>query len=131
MFFPTDRGGSFVVFDWQTVSVGHGADDLARIVAMGLSVAQREQHDRRLIELYHTGLVDHGVVDYDLEECVLDFRLGLTSSLLTNMVAASAIDLEVIRRTEAEFGISVADALFGGLAAAVEAHDTLSLIPQR
>jgi hypothetical protein len=129
MFFPSDRGGRFVVFDWQTVGVGHGADDLARIVAMGLTVSQREAHDRRLIELYHSELLNHGVVGYELEQCVKDFRLGLTSSLITNVVAAATIDLELIRKAEAEMGVSLTDALFGRLAAAFEAHDVLSLLP--
>lgn len=128
MFFPSAKGGRFVVFDWQTVGAGHGADDLARIVAMGLSVSQREAHDRRLIELY-SSLLDHGVVGYELEQCVLDFRLGLTSSLVTNMVAAATIDLEFVRKAEAEWGVSLTDALFGRLAAAFEAHDVLSLLP--
>lgn len=35
MFFPVNGRGRFVVFDWQTVGVGRGAEDLARIVAMG------------------------------------------------------------------------------------------------
>jgi hypothetical protein len=129
LFYPTERGGRFVVFDWQTATAGRGADDLARIVTMGLTIPQREQHDRRLIERYHGGVVRSGVSGYTLDQCVLDFRAGLTTSVLTNMVAATAIDPEVFKRVQTEFGINVANALFGPLAAAVETHDVLSLLP--
>ena len=129
MFFPTERGGRFVVFDWQTATAGRGADDLARIVTMGLTIPQREQHDRRLIERYHAGLARSGVSGYTLDQCVLDFRAGLTTSLVTNMVAATAIDPELFKRAQTEFGINLADALFKPLGAAVETHDVLSLLP--
>jgi aminoglycoside/choline kinase family phosphotransferase len=129
MLFPSEEGGRFVVFDWQTLAVGQGADDLARIIVMGLSVTQRERHDRRLIKLYHSILLSHGVADYDLELCVLDFRFGLTTSLIVNMIGAASIDPDLIGRMETELGIDIADTLFGRLAAAFEAHDVLALLP--
>jgi len=129
LFYPTERGGRFVVFDWQTATAGRGADDLARIVTMGLTIPQREHHDRRLIERYHAGVVRSGVSGYTLDQCVLDFRAGLTTSLLTNMVAATAIDPELFKRAQAEFGVNLADVLFRPLAAAVATHDVLSLLP--
>jgi aminoglycoside/choline kinase family phosphotransferase len=129
LFFPTERGGRFGVFDWQTAAAGRGADDLARIVTMGLTIAQREQHERRLIERYHAGVARSGVSGYTLEQCVLDFRAGLTTSLLTNLVAATAIDPDLFKRAQTEFGVNLADALFRPLGAAVEAHDVLSLLP--
>ena len=129
LFYPTERGGRFVVFDWQTATAGRGADDLARILTMGLTIPQREQHERRLIERYHAGVARSGVAEYTLDQCVLDFRAGLTTSVLTNMVAATAIDPELFKRAQSEFGINLADALFRPLAAAVETHDVLSLLP--
>ena len=131
MFFPSNGGGRFVVFDWQTVGVGRGADDLARIVAMGLSRSQREKHERRLIELYYSGLRANGVVDYELDHCFDDFRLGLTSSLLINVVAAANVDLDLLAQRAAELGVTrndLVEVLFGRLAAAVETHDVLSLL---
>ena len=96
---------------------------------MGLTIPQREQHDRRLIERYHAGVVGSGVSGYTLDQCVLDFRAGLTTSLLTNLVAATAIDPELFKRAQTEFGINLADALFKPLAAAAETHDVFSLLP--
>jgi Phosphotransferase enzyme family len=129
LFFPSDRGGRFAVFDWQTIAIACGADDLARIVAMGLTTADRAAHDHRLIGRYHAALVAAGVIDYSLAQCADDFRLGLTSSLSTNVVAAAAIDPSLFERIEAETGINVAYALFGRLAAAFEAHDVIDLLP--
>ena len=125
LFFPSERGGRFAVFDWQTVGIGAGADDLARIVAMGLTTAQRAAHDRALIERYHRGVTAHGVTGYPLDRCVAEFRLGLSASLLTNVIGAAAIDFSAVAAREAETGVTLAYALFDRLAAAMEAHDAL------
>jgi len=111
------------------VGIGRGTEDLARIVSMGLSVPQREASDLRLIELYHAELCAHGIVGYSLERCVQGFRDGLTSSLIINMVAAAAVDPEIIKQAESHFGMKLIDVLFGRLAAALEAHDVLALLP--
>jgi hypothetical protein len=129
MFFPAGEVGRFVVFDWQTVGVGRGGEDLARIVSIGLTVPQREANDRRLIELYHAALCSDGVVGYSLDECQQHFRDGLTSSLIINMVAAATVDPEIIKTAEAHFGVKLVDALFGRLAAALEAHEVLAGLP--
>jgi len=47
IFYPSERGGRFAVFDWQTVTIGPGADDLARIVSMGLTKSDRARHEHR------------------------------------------------------------------------------------
>src|SRR5262249_21188950 len=45
LFYPSERGGRFAVYDWQTVSIGSGGDDVARIIAMGLQSADRAAHE--------------------------------------------------------------------------------------
>jgi hypothetical protein len=129
LFFPSERGGRFAVFDWQTVTIAAGADDLARIVAMGMTTADRATHDHRLIGRYHAALVAAGVIDYSVAQCTDDFRRGLTASMSTNVIAAAAIDLSLFSKVEAETGISLGYALFGRLAAAFEAHHVIDLLP--
>lgn len=128
LFFPSERGGRFAVFDWQTTGIGRGGEDLARIVSMGLTTAQRAAHDRRLIERYHAGIVRHGVADYSLSQCVDDFRLGLTGSLLTNVIAAASIDLAVLAQREAETGVTLMYAIFDRLASAFRDHEVLGTL---
>lgn len=115
IFFPTETGGRFAVFDWQTVGIGRGPDDLARIVSVGLSRADRERHDHALIARYHGHLVESGVADYALEQCVHEFRIGLTSTLMTIVRAAAAF-------------VPLSDGTFDRLAAAFEAYDVAAVI---
>ena len=129
LFFPSDRGGRFAAIDWQTVRAGSGGDDLARIIAMGLSIEQREESDGRLIELYHSLLIESGVTGYDIEQCREDFRRGLLTSVIVNVIAGATIDPALIAEYEALNDVSVTEALFAPLAAAVEAHDALGAVP--
>lgn len=124
LFYPSERGGRFAVFDWQTVSAGCGGDDLARIVVSGLTTEQREASEMRLVELYHSLLLEHGVAGYGIDRCREGFRQGLLMSAMMNVVAAANIDPELavsagLNMTE------IADILFGRAAAAIEAHGVL------
>lgn len=124
-FYPSERGGRFAVFDWQTVTAGNGGDDLARIVSTGLTPEQQRTCDRRLIELYHALLMEHGVTGYDIERCRDDFRTGLVTTVAINIIASVSIDPAFIDEFEAKSDYRVADAMFGWLAAAVEEFDVL------
>ncbi len=129
IFFPTDGGGRFAVFDWQTVRIGGGGNDLARIVTMGMPPQERRSCDGRLVELYHSLLLEHGVTDYDLDHCWLDFRRGLLGSVAVNVIAGAAADLTLFEEREAETGVSVGEVLFGWLDAALTDYDVLELLP--
>jgi len=129
LFFPSERGGRFAVYDWQTLTIGCGADDVGRIMAMGLRSADRAANERRLMERYYVNLRRHGVSDYSAEQFQRDVRLGLTGSLSTNVVAAANVDLSLAAKWEAETGVTLTYAIFDRLASAFEAHDVLSLLP--
>jgi len=131
LFFPSDRGGRFAVFDWQTLNIGCGADDVSRIIAMGLRSADRAAHEHRLIERYYAALLRHGVSDYSREQCHRDVRLGLCGSLFANVIAAATLDLSLFAAREAETGVTLTYGIFDRLAKAFEAHDVLSLLPSR
>lgn len=129
LFYPSERGGRFAVFDWQTVSAGSGGDDLARIVTLGLSVEQRERHDGELVALYHALLAEHGVRGYTIEQCWQAYRQGLMMSALINVIAGASIDPDL---PDPLTGMSMLDAsefFFGRSAAAIEAHNALDLVP--
>jgi aminoglycoside phosphotransferase (APT) family kinase protein len=129
IFFASDRGGRFAIFDWQTVSAGSGGDDLARIIVSGLRAPQREAADGRLIDLYHSLLIEHGVTGYDGDRCLEDFRFGLLVSAVMNIIAVANIDPAQIEEYEASTGESLGEALLGRLAAALDAHNALDAVP--
>lgn len=131
LFFPSEHGGRFAVFDWQTVSAGNGGDDLSRIIATGLTAEQQSECDARLIELYHALLIQHGVSGYDIERCREDFRRGLVTSVAMNVIASVNIDPALIEEFEGASSVRITEAMFSWLAAAVESHHVLETMTHR
>jgi hypothetical protein len=62
--------------DWQTLSLGPAARDLAYFLGTSLSTDDRRAHEARLVDLYHRALVAQGVSGYDRAACFDDYRLG-------------------------------------------------------
>jgi aminoglycoside phosphotransferase (APT) family kinase protein len=65
------------VVDWQTLTVGLPARDLAYFSGTSLVPELRAAAERELVQEYHRALVGHGVSDYDVETCWADYRLGM------------------------------------------------------
>ena len=57
---PDDTGG---LFDWQLASQGFAMHDVGYLLATGLSVAERQSHERDLLGWYRERLLAHGVAD--------------------------------------------------------------------
>lgn len=129
MFFPSERAGRFAVFDWEVAHIGHGGEDLARIIALGLTTEQRKDCEDRLVQLYHAVLSEHGVTGYELERCWLDFRRGLLYSVMLNAIAGAHIGASISEEAGADAVDFFVDILFGRLDAALRAHDVLDLLP--
>ncbi len=129
IFYPSGKGGRFAVFDWQPGRAGGGGGDLARIIATGLTPDQQRACDERLIKLYHSLLVEHGVSGYDIERCREDYVRGLITSVAINIIASVNIDPALIEEFDAASEVRTTDAMFGWLAAAIEAHHVLDALP--
>lgn len=129
IFYPSPQGGRFAVFDWQTIAIGRGVEDLSRLIATGLTAGERPTHEDACVALYHAALVEAGVRDYGLEQCRDEFRLGLTSSLMTNIIAAATLDPSQFASRETAASRTLAYVLFDRLAAAFEAHDVVARLP--
>lgn len=129
MFFPSAEGGRFAVFDWQTIAIGRGVEDLSRLLAMGLTSGDRRAHDEGFVAMYHAELAKAGVTGYGLAQCLDEFRLGLTASLITNAIAVATLDPNQFTGREAAAGVTLAYVCFDRLAAAFEAHDVLGRLP--
>jgi aminoglycoside phosphotransferase (APT) family kinase protein len=86
MFAP---GGGVSVLDWQTISVGLPARDLAYFLSTSLLPDQRREQEEELVATYHQALLGHGVRGYDLDTCRSDYRIGqLQTPLITTLGAA-------------------------------------------
>ncbi len=128
LFYPSERGGRFAVFDWQTVSAGSGGDDLARIITLGLTAEQRERHEADLLALYQSALAAHGVRGYTPERCMQAYRQGLIISGLINFIAAASIDPDLVDPITGMTMLEGSEFFFGRSAAAIEAHNVLDEI---
>ena len=71
--------------DWQTLSLGLPARDLAYLLGTGLSVADRREHERELVGEYHASLLVYGVEDYSPELCWDDYRFAMLQGPLVSV----------------------------------------------
>jgi hypothetical protein len=129
IFYPSERGGRFAVFDWQTVGAGSGCDDLARIISTSLPPEERRLCDARLIDMYHRLLGEGGVAGYDIERCREDFRMGLITTAAMNIIASVSIDPAIVAEFEAASGLKMTDAMFGWSASAIEDYGVPDQLP--
>jgi hypothetical protein len=96
LIFGAERnGGSVVLLDWQTVSAGSPARDVAMFLFQSLQVADRRAAEDELFDRYLNGLVQHGVRDYSLDDLLHDCRLALLV-----MLAGSVVWLTALKRDE-------------------------------
>jgi aminoglycoside phosphotransferase (APT) family kinase protein len=83
------------VVDWQTLTVGLPARDLAYFIATSLVPDQRAAAEDELVGVYHDALASEGVTDYDRETCWQDYRLGMLQvPLLTTFGFAFSAETE-------------------------------------
>jgi hypothetical protein len=75
LMFPPE-GDDVVAVDWQTLTIGPPLRDLSYFLGTSLAAAERRAAEESLLGIYHAGLVERGVHDYDLERCFADYRLG-------------------------------------------------------
>ncbi len=129
LFFANGETGRFAVFDWQTVNAGRAADDLARIIATGLTAEQQEAHEARLLETYYSSLLDSGVKGYEWSQLRDELAGGFLTTLIINIIAGATMDLQQFEQRAQEAGVPFAEGLFGRLEAALARHDVLSKLP--
>lgn len=127
LFFPTEAGGRFAVFDWQSVQVSLAGSDVQRILAMGLRPAVLCAHRDRLIALYHGLLREHGV-DYPLEQLALDVRQQLLISLYIMVFALVTTDVSILEMQAAERGIDWRERIFDDFSEILEDNRVIDLV---
>lgn len=70
-------GTDVAAVDWQTVSLGLPARDLAFLCSTGLDTELRRSCEDEVIEAYHGALVAHGVTDHPLGLCRDDYAYSM------------------------------------------------------
>jgi hypothetical protein len=126
IFDPPGDERPVIVLDWQTVSVGPPALDVAFFLSDSLAVEERRAAETTLLEQYVTLLAAHGVRDYSVEELRTDYGRALLLRLvgvigwLTNITGD---DL-----TPRERALQDATITNGRLAAALLDYDAMALI---
>jgi len=119
-FTATPEDGGFVVFDWQTSRRSRGARDLAYLLAGSISVRQRRDTEKSLVELYYETLLAGGVTGYSLEDCARDIRRGFGAPLSTAVIAGGMLDFssergaDLIRQLLDRLGAALDDYRFAG-----------------
>lgn len=120
------KGDSVVLLDWQTVSAGSPARDVAMFLFGSLSVADRRAAEDELFDRYLDGLAEHGVRDYSRDDLRLDCRLALLVMLAGTVVWLTALKSDELTTRER----ALQDAVLGGerLIAALLDHDVGELL---
>jgi Phosphotransferase enzyme family len=121
IFDPPGDPRSVVVLDWQTVSVGAPAADVAFFLVDSLSVEDRRAAEAMLLDRYVTLLAAHGVRDYSPDDLRIDCDRALLLILagtIGGIMTLSGPDL-----TERERALQESALKGGRLFAALLDHD--------
>jgi hypothetical protein len=119
LLFPP-AGSGVAAVDWQTVSLGLPARDVAFLLGTCLAVGDRRAHEKDLVAAYHGALAGHGVAGYGLDDCWDDYRFALIQGPLIAVTGAA-----FSRRTAR--GDDMFTAMAARSCAAVRDHGTLAL----
>lgn len=76
LLFNPERAAVTVV-DWQTITVGLPARDLAYFLGTSMDTPLRKESESQLVSAYHRRLRDIGVEDYTAAQCWSDYRIGM------------------------------------------------------
>jgi aminoglycoside phosphotransferase (APT) family kinase protein len=92
MMFATPAGGRPVtVLDWQSVTYGVGAVDVAYFLAGALPREVRRAHEAELLDRYHAALIAGGVGGYGRADLARDYAGGGFLLFLTAFFAAMIV----------------------------------------
>jgi hypothetical protein len=88
------QGGArpMATLDWQTVTVGPGAVDVAYFLSAALDPDVRREHEEELVRFYHAELVRRGVVDYPWNACWRDYRRFTIHGILMGVFSAMQVE---------------------------------------
>ena len=77
VFFSEDGAQPPTFIDWQLVSCGRGAYDLAYFLGTNLTTEVRRAHETALLRRYHSVVTEGRGNGYSFEHCLRDYRLAM------------------------------------------------------
>ena len=88
-----DRGDepAIAVVDWQSVTIGSPAADVAYFLGAGLQPEVRASEEEAILREYHDGLQAAGIEGYDWSDLWNDYRRGTFSGFVVTVVAAGLV----------------------------------------
>jgi aminoglycoside phosphotransferase (APT) family kinase protein len=110
-----DSAIPFALLDWQLLSVGRGAFDLAGFFCKDMTIETRRQAEEGLLRLYTSLLQAQGIHDYPWARCLLDYRRALLKCFANLVVASVQGDLTpqqkhtLFERTVPRFSMAILD----------------------
>jgi hypothetical protein len=89
LFFGDD---GVTAIDFQAISRGGGAADVGYFLSQNLTVAQRREHEDRLLHTYHDALVASGVSGYSFDQLLNDYAVGVMYGWIIPVFATGTLD---------------------------------------
>jgi hypothetical protein len=121
LLFGPDPASPVSAIDWQTLSLGLPARDLAYLLGTGLSVEDRRGHEEDLVAAYHAALLAHGVDDYPSDLCWDDYRFAMLQGPLVSVFGCAY-------GARTERGDAMFAAMVTRACTAIRDHGTLEMI---
>ena len=82
------------VIDWQASCPGLGLFDTAFFILNNCDVPLDPRQTEELVTTYHQSLVEGGVSDYSLDECMVDYPYGLLLAARYWLIIFGGIEVE-------------------------------------
>ncbi|MFI5719165.1 phosphotransferase [Nocardia sp. NPDC051750] len=89
LLFGAGEPAQVTAVDWQTVNLGLPARDLAYFITTSLDPDARRTAEKALVATYHRRLVELGVRDYPLDDCLQDYRFAALQGPLVALFGAA------------------------------------------
>lgn len=121
MLFPPGGGPGSAAVDWQTLTIGLPARDLAYFVATSLEPEVRREHERDLVATYHAALPDSVRESYSIAQCWDDYAFAMIHVPLTAVLGQ-------VYGTPTERGDRMFSAMVRRASAAMRDLDTISRV---
>jgi hypothetical protein len=94
LFFHEQAGETKLsVIDWQITVRGKGAFDVGYFLCGTLPVDERRKHERDLVQMYHSILLENGVKNFSFDECWELYRVAVLFMIVYPVIGIGTLDL--------------------------------------
>lgn len=93
IFFDREKD-DIVLIDWQASCPGMGLFDPCFFILNNCSTPITPEQAEELVSIYHTGLVEGGVSDYSLDECLSDYIFGMLLAVRYWLILIGGVEVD-------------------------------------